>query len=412
MTSLIRIGCCVLALSAVPLGGCSVTKLAIGTQAEVMEMASPVIEEQTDYEYARAAIPASLVQTEGLLRITPEDEHLLLLGARGFASYAYGFIEEEKDLAEAKGDLDRADYERARARAMYLKGRDFGIRLLEKDAPNIKDYLKRDPDELKKFLTTEFTDKEDAPALFWTGYAWGSAIGVSRDDVTLIADLALATVLVERSVELDETFYNGAGHTFLGVANSSRGQAVGGDPAQGKQHFERAIALTKRKALLPIVNYAQYYAVQEQNRPLFDSLIKEVIDAPDPTPAPLALPNTIAKRKAKRLLAQADSLILPPLPETPPAPEAPAPEAPAAPAAPAAKPAAPAAAAAKPGTPPAPAKPAAVAPPAPAAKPASSAVPAAPVAKPASSAAPATPAKAAPAVPSAAVRPAPAPAKK
>ncbi|HEY3495488.1 MAG TPA: TRAP transporter TatT component family protein, partial [Polyangiaceae bacterium] len=335
MTSFARIGTSVLALSSVALGGCSVTKLAIGTQAEVMVMASPVIEEQTDYEYARAGIPASLVQTEGLLRITPEDEHLLLLGARGFASYAYGFIEEEKELAELKGDLDGADYHRARARAMYLKSRDFGIRLLEQDAPTLKDHLKRDPEKLKRFLTEEFTDKEDAPALFWTGYAWGSAIGVARDDLTLVADLPLAQTLVERSVELDETFYNAAGHTFLGVVNSSRGQAVGGDPAKGKQHFERALALTKRKALLPIVNYAGYYAVQEQNRPLFDALIKEVLEAPAPTPAPLALPNTIAKRRAQRLQSQADSLILPPLPETPPEPPASAPAASTPPAAPA-----------------------------------------------------------------------------
>jgi hypothetical protein len=263
----------------------------------------------------------------------------LLLAARGFASYAYGFVEDAKERAELKGDLDLADYERARARALYLKGRDFGVRLLEQEAPNLKQEMKRDPDALKRLLVAEFTDKEDAPALFWTGYAWGSAIGVSRDDVALVADIALATVFVERSVELDETFYNAAGHTFLGVVNSSRGQAVGGDPAKGKQHFERALALTQRKMFLTHVNYAQYYAVQEQNRPLFDALLKEVLDAPEPEPSPVALPNTIAKRRAKRLYSQADSLILPPLPEAPPLPAEAAPAANPAPAAPAAAPA-------------------------------------------------------------------------
>jgi hypothetical protein len=233
VTRFARLGSALVSLSALALAGCSFTKLAVGTQAEVMAMASPVLEEQTDYEYAKAAIPASLIQAEGLLRITPEDEHLLLLAARGSASYAYGFVEDEKERAELKGDLDQADYERARARTMYLKGRDFGIRLLELDVPDLKEHLKRDPVALKRFLTENFTEKEDAPKLFWTGYAWGSAIGVSRDDVTLVADIGLATALVERSVELDESFYNAAGHTFLGVVSSSRGQAVGGDPKKG-----------------------------------------------------------------------------------------------------------------------------------------------------------------------------------
>jgi hypothetical protein len=369
------------------------TKLAVGTQAEVMKTASPVIEEQTDYEFARSAIPGTLMQVDGMLRVTPDDERLLLLGARGFASYAYGFVEDEADRAELRGDMEQADYDRGRARGLYLKGRDLGIRLIEQSAPEIKAQLKRDPDTLKNYLKAELTDKEHAAALFWTGYAWGSAIGVSRDDISLVADLALATALVERSVELDETFYNAAGHTFLGVVNSSRGQAIGGDPKKGKEHFERAIALTKRKALLTLVNYAQWYAVQEQNRALFDALLKEVLDAPAPVPAPLALPNTIAKRRAKRLASQADSLILPPLPEAPAAAPSPA-AAPAAPAltpatapapttpAPAAKPPAPAksAPAAKtpaPATPAPAAKPPAPAPPTAAPKAAASASPAA-----------------------------------
>jgi hypothetical protein len=320
VTGLARIGTCLLSLGALALGGCSITKLAIGTQAEIMATASPVIEEQTDYEFAASAIPSALIQAEGLLKITPEDPHLLLLAARGFASYGYGFAEDEMARAEQKGDLDRADYHRARARALYLKGRDFGIRLLELEAADLKSHFKGNPDDLKRFLTEKFSDKEDAPALFWTGYAWGSAISVSLDDPMLISDLPFASAIVERAVALDEGFYNAAGHTFLGVSNSSRGKAIGGDPPKGKQHFERALALTQRKALLTQVNYAQYYAVQEQDRKLFDALVSEVLDAPAPTPSPLALPNTIAKRRAERLKAQADSLIPPPIPDTPPEP--------------------------------------------------------------------------------------------
>ena len=305
--------------------GCSMSKLAVSTQADVMQQASPVIEHQTDYEFARVAIPGTLMQVEGLLRVAPEDERLLLLGTRGFASYAYGFVEDEMERAELGGDLEQADAARARARGLYLKAKGLGMKLLAGAAEGLAEAAARDPDQLKRFVTAEFTDPEAAPALFWTGYAWGSAINVSRDDVALVADLSLARALVERSVELDEKYYNAAGHVFLGVADASRGESIGGNPERGRQHFERALALTGRRAMIVQLNFAQFYATQTQNRDLFVALLKEVLETPVPADSPLALPNTVARRRAERLMAQVDTLFLPP-PEdaAPAAPEEPA----------------------------------------------------------------------------------------
>jgi hypothetical protein len=306
-------------LALVAMTGCNMTKLAVNTQAKVMEQASPVVEEQTDYEFARAAAPASLIQVEGLLRVQPEDERLLLLGARGFAAYSFAFIEDEKERAEQRGDLEQADVERARARNMYLKAKGFGVRLLELKQPGFVAAMQRDPDTMQRFLRAEFADPEDVPALFWTGYAWGSAIGVARDDPSLLADIPFASALVERSVELDERYYNAAGHVFLGVVDASRSKSVGGDPEKGRQHFEKALALTERQALVVQLKYAETYAVQEQNRELFLALLQEILSAPAPKKVHLSLANTIARRRAQRLLSQADSLILETL-------EAPAPQ--------------------------------------------------------------------------------------
>ena len=314
-----------MALAALIAAGCSMTQLAVGTQAEIMEQAAPVLEEQTDYEFARIAAPGALVQVDGLLRVSPDNEHLLLLGTRGWASYAYGFIEDNMEIAEASGDLEAADHERDRARSMYLKAKDLGLKLLDTMNSDFSGALGRDPDRLKRFLAEEFGDESDAPALFWTAYAWGSAINISRDNPELIADLPFPRVLMERAVQLNEGYFHAAGQVFLGVINSSLGQAIGGNPEQGRKHFERALELTQRKATIVQLNYAQTYAVQLQDRKLFDSLLKEVVDTPIPEGTELALPNTIARRRALRLIAQADNLILPPLealPPTPPAAEA------------------------------------------------------------------------------------------
>jgi hypothetical protein len=96
-----------------------------------------------------------------------------------------------------------------------------------------------------------------------------------------VADLELARILVERSVQLDESYQQAAGHTFLGYDDSILSPALGGNPDGGRQHFERALTLTERKALLVQVNYARSYAAQTQSRDLFVSLLNEVVSAPD-----------------------------------------------------------------------------------------------------------------------------------
>jgi hypothetical protein len=322
-----RLGSACVASVGVLLCGC-MTKLAVSAQAGVLEQAAPVVEAQTDYEFARAAIPGNLMQIEGILGLAPEDERLLLLIVKGLASYAYAFLEEDMERARTAGDFEQADVLRQRAREMYLKAKRFGVQwLTAKDSglgTRLSTVSAAAAGEVKADLAQAFDDAEDAPALFWTGYAWGSAINVSRDDPALLADLPLVTALVERSVELDERYYHAAGHVFLGVLHASRGAVIGGDPKLGKQHFERALELTDRKSLIVHANYAEAYAVQVQDGSLFEALLQEVRSAGAAATEGLALANAVAKRRATRLGAQRDELILPALPD-PVLPERPVP---------------------------------------------------------------------------------------
>ncbi len=54
------------------------------------------------------------------------------------------------------------------------------------------------------------------------------------------------------------------------------------------------------------VYYAQYYARQTLNRDLFMDTLKRVMESRADAEPDLTLANTLAQRKAKRLLAQAD----------------------------------------------------------------------------------------------------------
>jgi hypothetical protein len=293
------------------LPGCDMTRFTARSSAGLFERAMPAFEEQADYEFARQAAPASIMQLEGILRVEPDEPRLLLAAAQAWTSYAFGFVEDELQVVEDRGDLEGADRQRARARRMYLHARDLGRRLLEKNATGTERAISAGPDRLREFLARELRAASDAKALFWTGYAWGAAIDISRDDPALVADLSLAKTLVERSVQLDETYYEAAGHTFLGYSDASLSRALGGNPEAGRQHFERALSLTRRSALMAHVNYARSYAVQTQNRTLFLTLLQEASRAGVDLNPRARLPNEVARRRAARLLAHVDELFPP-----------------------------------------------------------------------------------------------------
>jgi hypothetical protein len=293
---------------------CDMTTLTAHSSAGLFRRASVAFDEQPDYEFARQAAPALILQFEGVLRVIPDDEDLLFTACKSWSGYAFGFIEDEMQAAEARGDLDEAERLRVRARRMYTRARDLGLRLLEQMATGTQAATRAGPDSLRKFLQSELDDAADAPALFWTGYAWGEAIDISRDDPTLVADLELARALVERSVQLDESYQQAAGHTFLGYDASIMSPALGGDPEGGRQHFERALALTERKALMVQMNYARSYAAQTQHRELFVSLLDEVISAADEEANPNRLANEVARRRARRLLTHIEDLFPPSTP--------------------------------------------------------------------------------------------------
>lgn len=290
---------------------CDMTTFTAHSSAKLFRRASVAFDEQPDYEIARQAAPALILQLEGVLRVVPDDRDLLFSASKSWSSYAFAFIEDDMLAAEARGDLEEADRLRARARRIYLRARDLGLTLLEQMAPGARAAAQAGPDSLEKFVKAEFEDADDAPALLWTGNAWGAAIDISRDDPALVADKELTVILVERSVQLDESYMFASGHTFLGYDHAILSPALGGDPEAGRKHFERALELTKRKALLVQLNYARSYAAQTQSRDLYVSLLNEVIAAPDEDADPSRLANEVARRRARRLLERVDDMFPP-----------------------------------------------------------------------------------------------------
>ena len=95
---------------------------------------------------------------------------------------------------------------------------------------------------------------------------------------------------------------HGMAWVYLGVLNSLRPAAVGGEPEKGRAAFERAVDLSDGRNLMAKTLFAEFYARLVFDQELHDQLLNEVISA-DPDSPGLTLSNVLAQDRAKELLA-------------------------------------------------------------------------------------------------------------
>ena len=259
-----------------------------------------------DPELIKAAVPFSLKLMESLLAESPKHKGLLFATASGFTQYAYAFVQQDADELEDT-DVAAATEMKARARKLYLRARDYGLRGLEVNHRGIETALYNDPQQAVLVAT-----KKDVPLLYWTAVSWAAAISDAKDNPDLIADLPKVEALIDRALELDESFDHGAIHSFLITYEMSRQGAPGDPVARTREHFDRAVELSNGQLAGPFVAYAEAVCVQKQDLAGFKSMLERAL-AIDPDARPeWRLVNLIMQRRAQWLLSRADDLFLTP----------------------------------------------------------------------------------------------------
>jgi tetratricopeptide (TPR) repeat protein len=283
------------------LAGCSARGIAVNALANAMSASGDGFATEDDPELVRDAAPFALKTMESLLAERPDHQGLLLALTAGFTQYGYAFIETE---AIPLQDREPREYRRRMDRAlrMYLRARDYGLRLLELRQPGLTEGLRSIPDSAVTVL-----EAEDVPAMYWTAAAWGAAIGAGLDDPALVADFPAVRALFRRGLALDPDFEDGALHEAM-IALESVSPLMGGSAERAREHFERAVELADGQKAGPYVSLAGGLVVAEQDRREFERLLEMAL-AVDPDAAPrLRLANLIAQRRARYLLDRADYL--------------------------------------------------------------------------------------------------------
>jgi TRAP transporter TatT component family protein len=286
---------------------CNLQKMAIRQMTPMLPEGIVAFEEESDYEFARDALAGQLKFLETLERNDQTNARLRVLLAQGYASYGFLFLEDEAQAIEIENP-GTSDAATARARVFYARARDFALGELKRRKGFEQALAQGVGDEGIAALRAHLKgyDKDDVALLFWTAYAWGSYVNMSRDDIEAVADQPRADALMERVLELDPSYYNAGAHLYFALANAAKPEALGGKPQESLKHFQEASRLTDGKFLMTDVFWARAYAVQVQDRELFLAKLKHVLDAPADLNPRQALANVLAKRKAARYLKHVD----------------------------------------------------------------------------------------------------------
>ena len=253
---------------------------------EIAENLTQTILNNNDLATVEAGAPAYLLMVDGLLHRDPDNEPLLRSAANLYTAYADVFVKNPN-----------------RSKKMTDKALDYALRAICVHNSNLCSFRNKSFQDFENQIYT-FRVK-DVPVLFTLGSSWAAWIRSHREDWNAVAEIARVEAIMQRIVELDEFYQDGAAHMYLGILASFLPPALGGKLDVGRQHFKRALEISGRKNLMIKVVYASQYARLAFDRDLHNRLLHEVLTAEPDVPG-YALGNTLAQKKARELLDSAD----------------------------------------------------------------------------------------------------------
>jgi len=271
-------------LAIIQLSACSINELTVKASMPMIEGGMTALKREPDLQLANDAMPANIALMEGMIINAPNNEPLRNYAAEAYYGYAYGFIE---------------DTNSPRAATFYRRGLNHALYNLQQNGLT-KNLLSGKLDALQTKVNS--LNKNNIAALFWAASNWAKWIDHNRDKAEAIADLPRAAILMQRVIDLDETFFMAGPHLFFGVYNGSRSPMLGGNYSLSEKHFAKARALNNNQLLIADLLQAQYLDRQKFDQENFHNRLTKIIQAQTTNNIDMLLINAIAQRKAILLL--------------------------------------------------------------------------------------------------------------
>jgi predicted anti-sigma-YlaC factor YlaD len=297
--------------------GCSINQLAVNALADTLAGGegggASVFTTDEDPELVGDALPFALKLYETILAESPDHEGLLLATGSGFVSYANAFVATPASMLPFE-EWERQAEMQARAKQLYLRGREYLVHGLDVRYPGFEAALFSDDREaVRPFLAQ--MDENDVPFLYWTGASWVAAFSLDTFDLDLAFSVSRAEALMLRALELDSDYSDGAIHSFFIQYYASLPETMGGDKQKAEYHYEQALDIADGRLAGPYVAYAESVVIPRQDADLFVELMEKALAVEVDEYPPARLINVLTQRKARWYLENIEDFFLLGIPE-------------------------------------------------------------------------------------------------
>lgn len=308
----------------------TIERAAISSVADMLSSpeGSGAFTSDNDPQLVADSLPLALKLYEIILEKDPENSDLAAATGKNFVMYSGAFVHIPADMLD---DMywREADEGRKRAKKLYLRGRNYLLQALYLRHEDFQALFEAGKyDEAMALL-----EEEDADAAYWAGMAWLGMASTDPFDMELAMTLDKATLLLYRSLELDETNpgihdimiqlqlsipssilvtmreRSPAATTFMDDYYAAAG--VGDDTEKRAfYHYYRALALSEGTDPSPHLTMATAVSVKEQDVTGFRRYLDEALSI-DPEANPDSrLMILIYQNKARWLLENIEYFFL------------------------------------------------------------------------------------------------------
>jgi hypothetical protein len=303
-----------LVISTALLAGCSIGEnIAFKSTSKILAKAQPGLQQESDYELARTAIPGALKTVEGFWVAGPPASartRLERILTEGYCQYGTGFVEDDWEVAKFNKDIAAIEYHNNRSTNIFTRCLNFSLKLLGK---RWQKEIFGSTDEAMKLIKD--TGKGHRFELMFAGAALGGLVNHNLTRIEMISYLGTVQAIMERVVEIDtksgppkNLAHAALPHIALGMIHSAKGKAMGGDPEAAKAEFQRALDITGGKFLMARTLMAYRVGLQTNDQKFFHDNLVKVLETPPSIWPEQRLANEIAHRRARRYLSHEKDL--------------------------------------------------------------------------------------------------------
>jgi hypothetical protein len=287
--------------------------LALKSTTKILAKAQPGLQQESDYELARNAIPGALKTVEGFwVAGGPDDaqERLERILTEGYCQYGTGFVEDDWEVAKFAKDLPAIEYNNTRSSHIFTRCLNFALKGLGKrwqkeifDTPEVVAKLLKDTGKGKRF------------EMMYAAAALGGLVNHNLTRIEMISYFGTVQSIMERVVEIDtksgapkNLAHAALPHIALGMLHSAKAKSMGGDPDKARAEFEEALKITGDKYLLARTLMAYRVGLQTNDQKFFHDNLVKVLETPPSIWPEQRLANEIAHRRARRYLSHEKEL--------------------------------------------------------------------------------------------------------